>query len=128
MKPTIEWLIKESNEYIQKVNKIVLSAQTNAQNGGYKNAIRLIDKAMLFAGLESDPAERGSDYIFDRADYYAAVGNQGPAQSIEEYNKAWTAGNRGEYRLCEKAYLKAMKLDPQWLWTENNGRNSRSLC
>ena len=105
---------------IQKVNKIVLSAQANAQNGGYRNAIRLIEKAMLFAGLESDPAERGSDYIYDRADYYAAIGNQRPTQAIKEYNKAWTAGNRREYLLSEKAYLKAMELDPQWLWPENN--------
>ncbi len=105
---------------LQKANQLAFVAGQLAKNGQYKKAIQSVDQAMLVLGTESDPAKTGSDYIFDRVDYFAALGNHKPAQAINAYESAWEAANRGQYKLAKAAYHKAVKLDPHWLWSQNN--------
>lgn len=69
-------------------------------------AIRCIEFAISIDWPNSDPAKQ--PYYLCRAEAYRLIGEDGPINSLEEYNAAAQSAKRGQFRLAIQSYKQAL--------------------
>jgi AAA+ superfamily predicted ATPase len=88
------------------------------QRGSAKEAIRCFDDAIGSDWGGSNPS--CEQYFLYRAKAFGVDGEERPMQAMSEYNSAAYSRSLGHHRESEGRYLRAMELDPEFLWASNN--------
>lgn len=88
------------------------------KKGQCDSAIKCFETAITIDWPNSDPAKQ--PYYLCRAKAYELKGEDGPVNSLAEYNEGALARKQGQYQRSIKCYEHAIELDSAFAWAPNN--------